>query len=182
MLRSIARSIQCAMIRGRRSSADQIKPLQSISDDEDCLPRSSSRSRPQEMLRQSLSCDSLRDRDRCNRRENPWCKHPIGTHERSSGFNPKTDGKGEFEITAAQGEYVLQTVARGFITDKLPAHLSATTPATHIVLQIAIEGCVHASLPNLPVETLDASLSATLPLTPMPPFKQASRKPHPPGK
>lgn len=96
----------------------------------------------------------------------------------------KTDGKGEFEIAAGPGEYVLQTVAPGFITDKLPVHLSATTPTTtHIVLQIENWGCgVCISTEPATIKTLDASLYATLPLTPMPPFKQASRKPYSPGK
>jgi hypothetical protein len=105
-------------------------------------------------------------------------------HPGAPFIQTKTDGKGEFEITAGPGEYVLQTVAPGFITDKLPVHLSATTPtATHIVLQIENWGCgVCISTEPATIKTLDASLSATLPLTPMPLFKQTSRKPHSPGK
>lgn len=105
---------------------------------------------------------------------------PPGT----PSIQTKTDGRGEFEITAGPGEYVLQTVTPGFMTDKLPVHLSATTPTTtHIVLQLENSGCgVCISIEPATIKTLDASLSTTLPLTPMPPLKQASRKPHPPAK
>jgi Carboxypeptidase regulatory-like domain len=95
----------------------------------------------------------------------------------------KTDGKGDFEITASPDEYVLQTAAPGFATHALPVHLSATTPTTtHIVLQVATCGPCLSVDPPPPIETLDASLSTTLPLTPMPPFKQTSRKPQSRGK
>jgi hypothetical protein len=88
----------------------------------------------------------------------------------------KTDGKGHFEITAGQGEYVLQTAAPGFTTDRLPIQLSATTPTTtHIVLRV---GRIECPVFIEPVKTLDASLTATLPLLPMPPYKQASKKYH----
>ncbi len=106
-------------------------------------------------------------------------------HPGTPSVQTKTDDKGEFEITAGPGEYVLQTVARGFAVDKLPVHLSATAPtAIQIVLQLdtasVCEPCLSIEQP--PVETLDASLSATLPLMPMPPFKQTSKKPHSPNK
>jgi hypothetical protein len=95
----------------------------------------------------------------------------------------KTDSRGHFEITAGQGEYVLQTAAPGFRTDKVPIHLSATTPTTtHIVLLIENGWGCGPSVSTNRIETLNASLSATLPLTPMPPYKQASRKPHSMGK
>jgi hypothetical protein len=93
-----------------------------------------------------------------------------------------TDGKGDFEITARRpGDYILQAVARGFAAYKLPVHLSATAPITiRIVLLLdpasVCEPCVSS---EPPIETLDASLSTTLPLLPMPPFKQSSKKSHP---
>ena len=96
----------------------------------------------------------------------------------------KTDDKGEFEITAGPGEYVLQTVARGFAADNLPVHLSAAAPtAIQIVLQLARESvCLPCLSIEPPIETLDASLSAVLPLMPVPPFKQTFKKPHSPAK
>jgi hypothetical protein len=94
----------------------------------------------------------------------------------------KTDGKGHFEITADPGEYVLQTAANGFVTDKLPIHLSATPPTTsRVVLQVGSGGTCDVFI-GPPVETLNASLSATLPLTSIPPYKRASRKPRSIGK
>lgn len=104
-------------------------------------------------------------------------------HPGAPSIQTKTDGKGEFEITAGPGEYVLQTVVPGFVPHTLPVNLSATTPTTtHIVLQIESWGCGPCISIEPPIKTLDASFSAMLPLTPMPPFKQASRKPHSPGK
>jgi len=105
-------------------------------------------------------------------------------HLGAPSVQTKTDDKGEFEITTGPGEYVLQTVARGFEAHKLPVHLSATTPTTiQIVLRLARESVCEPCLSIEPaLETLDASLSATLPLIPMPPYKQATRKPHSPGK
>lgn len=105
-------------------------------------------------------------------------------HLGAPSVQTKTDGKGEFEITAGPGEYVLQTVARGFAAHKLPVHLSATAPtAIQIVLQLDMGSVCEPCLSiEPPLETLDASLSATLSLIPMPPYKQASRKPHPPAQ
>jgi Carboxypeptidase regulatory-like domain len=78
-------------------------------------------------------------------------------HPGAPSIQSKTDGRGEFEITAVPGEYVLQTVAPGFLTDKLPVHLSATAPTTtHIVLQIDGWGCgVCISLEPSTIKTLD---------------------------
>ena len=107
------------------------------------------------------------------------------TRTSAPAIQTKTDAKGHFEMTTGPGEYVLQTAAPGFMTDKLPTHLSATTPTTtHIVLQLGNGGCgvCVSTVSTDRIETLDASLSATLPLTPMPPYKQASRKPHSMGK
>jgi len=95
-----------------------------------------------------------------------------------------TDNNGHFEMSAKPGEYILETIAPGFLTNKLPVHLSAAIQSTeHIALQIGgICGpCISMESP-IPIETLDASLTATLPLTPMPPYKQTSKRPHPPGK
>jgi len=105
------------------------------------------------------------------------------TRASAPAIQTKTDGKGHFEMTAGPGEYVLQTAAAGFMTDKLPTHLSATTPTTTpIVLQLGNGGCgVCVSICNR-IETLNASLSETLPLTPMPPYEQTSKKHHLPSK
>jgi len=104
-------------------------------------------------------------------------------HTGAPSIQTKTDGKGNFEITAGPGQYVLQTVAPGFVPHKLPVDLSATTPTTtHIMLQVENGWGCGPWISTNRIEILDTSLSATLPLTPMPPFKQASRKPHSMGK
>jgi hypothetical protein len=105
-------------------------------------------------------------------------------HPGTPSVQTKTDGKGEFEITAGPGDYVLQTVARGFAAHKLPVHLSATAPtAIQIKLQLEMGSVCEPCLSiEPPLETLNASLSATLPLIPMPRFKQTSKKPHSPVK
>jgi len=95
----------------------------------------------------------------------------------------KTDSKGHFEITAGQGEYVLQTVAPGFITNKLPIHLSATIPTTtRIVLLIENGWGCGPSVSTNRIDTLSASFSDTLPPSQIPPYKQGSQKHHSPVK
>jgi hypothetical protein len=99
------------------------------------------------------------------------------THLGVPALQTTTDPNGHFEMRAKPGDYVLETTAQGFMTDKFPVHLSAATQSTeHIALRVAMGGGVYIEQP--PIETLDASLTATLPLTPMPPYKQTSKKPH----
>jgi carboxypeptidase family protein len=105
------------------------------------------------------------------------------THPGDPSLQTTTDVNGHFEMTAKPGEYVLETNAQGFMMDKLPVQLSAATQSTeHIALRVAMGGGVGISIEQPRIETLDASLTATLPLTSIPPYKQTSRKPHPLSK
>jgi hypothetical protein len=99
-------------------------------------------------------------------------------HPGAPSLQTTTDSNGRFEIRAEPGEYLLETTAPGFVTDKLPVRLSAAIQSTeHIALRLG-QCCGSIAIDEIPIETLDASLAATLPLTPMPPYKQTSKKPH----
>jgi hypothetical protein len=83
-----------------------------------------------------------------------------------------TDSSGHFEIKAGPGEYLLVTAAAEFLTDKLSLRLSATSQSTeHIALAVENIRTDQMFFREPPIETLDASLTATLPLTPFPPLK-----------
>jgi hypothetical protein len=105
------------------------------------------------------------------------------THPGDPSLQTTTDVHGRFEMRAKPGEYVLETSAQGFMMDKLPVQLSAATQSTeHIALRVAMGGGVGISIEQPRIETLDASLTATLPLMPVPPYKQSFKKPHPLSK
>jgi len=97
------------------------------------------------------------------------------------------DNEGRFAIEAEPGEYVLKASSLGFMTYRQPIHLVAATPITKDVkLQIGRGDPVVISEPVLlagpevvgppQMELLNASLTSTLPLGPLPPFKLHSRR------
>jgi hypothetical protein len=105
------------------------------------------------------------------------------THPGDPSLQTTTDVKGHFELTTKLGEYVLETSAPGFVVDKLPVQLSAATQSTeHIALRIASLDCYGPHIEQPRIEPLDASLTATLPLIPIPPYKQTAKKAHPLSK
>ena len=73
-------------------------------------------------------------------------------------------------MRAKPGEYVLETTAPGFRLDKLPVRLSAATQSTERIA-LVVENIRNDQVDyrEPPIETLGASLTATLPLTPVPP-------------
>jgi hypothetical protein len=100
-------------------------------------------------------------------------------HPGAPSLQTTTDNNGYFEMSAKPGEYILETIASGFLTNKLPVYLSAAIPSTrHIDLQIGELCGPCISMESSKIEILDASLTATLPLTPIPPYKtSAPQKP-----
>ena len=102
------------------------------------------------------------------------------THPGAPSLQTTTDADGHFEMRAKPGEYVLETSARGFMIDKLPVHLSAATQSTgHIALRVNNMDTGRPGVYIEHIETLDASLTATLPLTSTSPYKQTSKKASP---
>jgi Carboxypeptidase regulatory-like domain len=102
------------------------------------------------------------------------------THPGHPPLQTTTDDQGDFQINAEPGEYTLETVAPGFALYRLPLSVSAHNP--HIIrigLQIEMRECSVCPSFLPPIETLDASLTTTLPLLPMPPYRQTSKKSRP---
>jgi len=88
-----------------------------------------------------------------------------------------TDSNGHFDLKVEPGEYTLKTSAPGFMVDTIPLHLAAATQITeHIELRIGGGGGVKVAFENPSIETLDASLTATLPTMRIPLYKSASKK------
>ena len=98
-------------------------------------------------------------------------------HPGRLALESRTDNQGAFEIPVEPGEYTLETLAPGFARYQTFLPVSATNPPTvRIKLEIANGGCGVCVSVQPPIETLDASLTSTIPLPPMPPYKQPSRK------
>jgi hypothetical protein len=83
------------------------------------------------------------------------------------------DENGHFAIRAKPGYYTLMATSPGFSTHQESIHLAdATSIKKDIVLQVGHGGCgVCVTQAASPIETLDVSLTSTLPLNPLPPFK-----------
>jgi|GEM_PF-3229881 len=89
-----------------------------------------------------------------------------------------TDAAGRFAITAPPGDYILKAYSQGFMPYHQPVHLVPAVPVTkHVTLQIGIgfsSGPVVVITP--PIELLNASLTSSLPLKPLPPIRLHTRK------
>jgi hypothetical protein len=83
------------------------------------------------------------------------------------------DENGHFAIRAKPGYYTLMATSPGFSTHQESIHLAdATSIKKDIVLQVGHSGCgVCVTRAAAPIETLDTSLTSTLPLNPLPPLK-----------
>jgi hypothetical protein len=83
------------------------------------------------------------------------------------------DQAGHFAIEARPGEYTLTVVSLGFATYQQSINLAdETSIEKDIVLKIANGGCgVCVTQADPPIELVDVSLTSTLPLNPLPPFK-----------
>jgi len=86
------------------------------------------------------------------------------------------DNEGRFAIEAKPGEYVLKASSLGFMTYRQPIHLVAATPIKKDVkLQpVLLAGPEVVGPPQM--ELLNASLTSTLPLGALPPFKLHSKR------
>jgi Carboxypeptidase regulatory-like domain len=97
------------------------------------------------------------------------------TPQGNSLITRKTDMDGHFAIEARPGDYTLKVMSPGFQTYKHRSiHLVEGQPATeNIVLQVATCGpCLTVEgLP--PIETINATVTSTIPLLPLPPLKLA---------
>ncbi|HEY6413382.1 MAG TPA: carboxypeptidase-like regulatory domain-containing protein [Edaphobacter sp.] len=91
----------------------------------------------------------------------------------------KTDTEGRFEIAAKAGDYTLKISAQGFTSYQKPVHLTPAASVTeNIILTVgSFSGPIIGFGPQPPpIELLDASLTSTLPLSPLPPFKLRIKK------
>ena len=83
------------------------------------------------------------------------------------------DQAGHFAMEVRPGEYMLRVISPGFATYQQSINLAhETSIKKDVVLQVANNDCgvcVTRSAP--PIETLDVSLTSTLPLNPLPRLK-----------
>jgi hypothetical protein len=97
------------------------------------------------------------------------------TSHGNSLITTKTDMDGHFAIEAPSGDYTLNVMSPGFqIYEHRSIHLVEGQPGTeNIVLQLATCGpCLTVErLP--PMETINTTLTSTIPLLPLPPLKLA---------
>jgi hypothetical protein len=79
---------------------------------------------------------------------------------------------GHFSMEARPGEYMLRVISPGFATYQQSINLAdATSIKKEIVLQVAnCSSCLEV-VSGPQIELLDASLTFTLPLNPLPPLK-----------
>jgi Carboxypeptidase regulatory-like domain len=88
----------------------------------------------------------------------------------------KTDYQGHFEIAVIPGSYTLKISAHGFAVSQKSVQLTPTPVAENITLGLSQGGCGVCVEPLPYIEPLNAVLTATLPLNPMPPFKFHPRR------
>jgi hypothetical protein len=87
-----------------------------------------------------------------------------------------TDSSGHFAIEAAPGEYILNVSAYGFQASKIEVGLSAGTHNMgKILLSVSMDACGVCVTQVIPIDTINASLDVLLPLSPLPPYKFATR-------
>ena len=88
-----------------------------------------------------------------------------------------SDKEGNFTMEARRGEYTLNVSSLGFSTYKQSVHL-AETLSIRIALQVSqFSGpCGPCVEPQPELKLLDASLTSTLPLEPLPPFKLRGKR------
>ena len=89
-----------------------------------------------------------------------------------------SDQEGNFTMEAQPGEYVLRASSPGFSTYKQPVRLVETT-SIKITLQVGqFSGpCSPCGIQSMPeIKLLDASLTSTLPLKLLPPFKLRGKR------
>ena|SRR5215469_13582363 len=86
------------------------------------------------------------------------------------------DLTGHFVIEAHEGDYTLRVISRGFKKYEQSIHLTEGAISKDLVLQLA-DGFVAVCVGPIPhqIETRDPSLTATLPLNPLPPLKLHER-------
>jgi hypothetical protein len=86
-----------------------------------------------------------------------------------------TDSSGHFAVEAAPGEYILKVSAQGFRASEKSIQLTVAVPTVEKI-PLEVGGCtLCVTVETIPVETLDASLDVLLPLSPLPPYKFATR-------
>jgi hypothetical protein len=98
----------------------------------------------------------------------------IGFSSRGNSLvTTKTDMDGHFAIEAPPGDYTLKVMSPGFqIYEHRSIHLIEGQPATeNIVLQVYTCGPCLTVESTPPIETVNASLTSTIPLLPLPPLK-----------
>ncbi|WP_396127219.1 carboxypeptidase-like regulatory domain-containing protein [Edaphobacter bradus] len=87
------------------------------------------------------------------------------------------DQNGQFTIEAPSGDYILKASSPGFSIYKESIRLTdVTSMKRNIVLTLFnCTACVEVTPLPRPIELLDASLTSTLPLNPLPPLKLHKR-------
>jgi hypothetical protein len=90
-----------------------------------------------------------------------------------------TDRSGHFAIEAPPGEYIMTVSAYGFQASKTPLHLTAETPAVERI-SLLLSSTDYCTLCGNTVETIQIEvpkepLNLLLPLSPLPPYKFATR-------
>jgi hypothetical protein len=106
-------------------------------------------------------------------------KADIRLEAGNSVLRTTTDPAGHFTLGASPGEYILKVTAHGFGMHVESIRLTPRQESTftteaikNVVLRVASDGCgVCVTNVPLPIELLDASLTSTLPLNPLPPLK-----------
>ncbi len=96
---------------------------------------------------------------------------------KSSALQSTTDEHGHFAVEVPSGDYALKVSFPGFRTHQESLHLEdATSTERNVLLLVAnCSPCVTVGPDASPIELLDVSLTSTLPLKPLPPFKPHKR-------
>ncbi|NYF90693.1 carboxypeptidase-like regulatory domain-containing protein [Tunturiibacter empetritectus] len=88
------------------------------------------------------------------------------------------DTDGQFTVEGVPGDYMLKVSSQGFESYYQLVHLTPAAPTTmQVALSVAsFSGPVVDVTPLPQIELLNASLTSTLPLSPLPPLKLHSRR------